>query len=159
MAIEGQSFPTPWDELGYRHELTQNDRASYYILGRLTNEGTETVIGYAGQWLIAGEAHISIIAVDPEWRHRGLGELLLLQMLVDAVAKGAVVAHLEVRRSNDAARALYRKYDFAEVGERPGYYKDTGDDAILMTADLSGPDYRQQLHRWQSHLWARLQAL
>ncbi|MDX1662970.1 MAG: ribosomal protein S18-alanine N-acetyltransferase [Candidatus Promineifilaceae bacterium] len=155
MPIEAVSFPTPWPADGYRHELTQNKRAHYDVLCHVA-EGESIVIGYSGYWLVAGEAHISIVAVHPDWRGRGLGELLLLHMLVTAVARGAEAALLEVREGNVVARKLYRKYGFEAVGRRKGYYKDTGEDAILMSADLAAPGYRQQLRRLTTALSRRL---
>lgn len=133
VAIERRSFPTPWPAAGYRYELTQNEQAHYVVL---TRTASGAVIGYAGHWLIAGEAHVSIIAVALLWRGRGLGEWLLQHMLATALAQDATLATLEVRESNTAAQALYRKYRFDVVGRRPGYYKDTGEAAVLMTVPL-----------------------
>jgi ribosomal-protein-alanine N-acetyltransferase len=91
------------------------------------------ILGYGGFWLMAGEAHISTIAVRPEWRRRGIGELLLVAMLDWAVELGGDLATLEVRVSNVAAQSLYQKYGFAKVGLRPHYYSDRGEDALIMT--------------------------
>jgi ribosomal-protein-alanine N-acetyltransferase len=91
------------------------------------------ILGYGGFWLMAGEAHISTIAVRPEWRRRGIGELLLVAMLDRAVELGGDLATLEVRVSNVAAQSLYQRYGFAKVGLRPHYYSDRGEDALIMT--------------------------
>lgn len=157
LAIEADSFPTTWRRAGYEHEIVQNERAAYWVLSWAIAEQPEQIIGYAGYWLVADEAHISIIAVAPAWRGRGLGELLLLQLLSHAVAAGAGLATLEVRESNAVAQALYRKYDFAIVGRRHGYYKDTGEDALLMTVSWEENRYRERLQRAQARLWQRLQ--
>ena len=155
VAVEALSLPTTWPADGYRREVSQNEHAHYDVLCRVRDSGQE-VIGYSGYWLVAGEVHISIIAVHPEWRGRGLGELLLLHMLSTTVARGAEAALLEVRESNRVARQLYLKYGFDVVGRRKGYYKDTGEDAILMTADLSAAHYREQLQRRAASLRRRL---
>lgn len=159
-AIEARSLPTPWPAAGYRRELTANERAHYYVLTVLTPKagGQSPIIGYAGHWLVAGEAHVSIIAVDPDWRGRGLGGLLLLNLLFVALSQGADLATLEVRCHNQSAQALYQKYHFEIVGRRPGYYKDTGEDAILMTLPLDHEDSRQQLERQRRRLWQRLRS-
>ena len=157
--IEAHSFPTAWSREGYEHEIKRNERATYYVLTHSTSGRAPAVIGYAGYWLMADEAHISIIAVAPAWRGRGLGELLLLQLLAHALAAGAILATLEVRNTNEIAHALYRKYGFAVVGRRKGYYKDTGEDALLMTVSWEDAnEYRQQLRQARRRLWQRLQA-
>jgi ribosomal-protein-alanine N-acetyltransferase len=78
------------------------------------------------------EAHITTIAVDPAFRRRGIGELLMVQMAKLAVLAGAVRMTLEVRMSNQPAQALYRKYGFTEGGVRPRYYSDDFEDALIM---------------------------
>lgn len=157
MAIEERSFPTPWPAEGYRRELTVNEQAHYYVLARET-AGEWPLIGFAGHWLVAGEAHVSIIAVDPTWRGRGLGELLLLNLLLVALEQGATLATLEVRCQNQVARALYEKYQFEVVGRRPGYYSDTGEDAILMTLLLNQETSGRELWRRRDQLWQRLRS-
>lgn len=141
LSIDRVSFPTPGSEELYRHELAGNPLAHYQVL--IENQANGPVIvGYAGYWLIAGEVHISTIAIHPEWRGRGLGERLLINLLLLACATAPLLITLEVRRSNRAARSLYMKYRFEEVGVRRGYYRDTGEDALLLTVDLNvQPDY------------------
>jgi ribosomal-protein-alanine N-acetyltransferase len=104
------------------------------------------VVGYSGFWFILDEAHISTIAVHPDWRGRHVGELLFVSILEQALDLGAVTATLEVRVSNDRAQGLYRKYHFEIVGRRKHYYRDNGEDALLMTAEL-GPGYRDDMRR------------
>ena len=158
VTIESDSFPTAWPREGYEREITRNERAAYFVLAHQQPGRGQQIVGYAGYWLVAGEAHVSIIAVAPAWRGRGLGELLLMQLLFHALAAGATLATLEVRHTNEVAQALYRKYDFALVGRRPGYYKDTGEDALLMTVTWEDVDaYRRQLHQARGALWQRLQ--
>ncbi len=147
LAVERLSLPTPWKASGYRHELTTNRLAHYWVL-----DVTGQLVGYAGYWLVGPEAQISIIAIHPDQRRQGLGTLLLLHLLADAAGRGATEATLEVRRSNMAARRLYVAHGFTEVGRRRGYYKDTGEDAVLMTLDMAADDYPAQ---WQQQI-ARL---
>jgi ribosomal-protein-alanine N-acetyltransferase len=79
------------------------------------------------------EIHIATIAIHPDFRGHGLGEKLLLQVLKSAKEEGAVSSFLEVREGNNPAITLYRKFGYVESGRRKGYYKDNGEDAILMT--------------------------
>ncbi|RIK16284.1 MAG: ribosomal-protein-alanine N-acetyltransferase [Anaerolineae bacterium] len=141
LIIDSLSFPTPAGEQLFINELTDNRLAFYQVLAR-TDEGDEIVVGYAGFWNIADEIHISTIAVHPDERGRGHGEWLLLNLLLEACRMNPLLVTLEVRRSNNVAQALYRKYRFEEVGLRRRYYRDTGEDAILMTVDFAdAPDY------------------
>jgi ribosomal-protein-alanine N-acetyltransferase len=149
MAIERTAFSSPWPASAYHHELTQNDLSTYLVLrqrevrpkpglrrlvgGRLGLAPDGPLLGYGGLWMIVDEAHISTLAVHPEWRGRGLGELLLVALIDAAALRGARVATLEVRVSNGVAQALYRKHAFAQVGRRKGYYTDNREDALIMT--------------------------
>jgi ribosomal-protein-alanine N-acetyltransferase len=83
-------------------------------------------------WLAFDEAHVTTIGVDPPHRGLGLGELLLLCMFDEAVARGANWLTLEVRVTNAAAQALYRKYGFTAHGTRKRYYSDNNEDALIM---------------------------
>jgi ribosomal-protein-alanine N-acetyltransferase len=86
-------------------------------------------------WLIVDELHIATIATHVEYRRQGIAQSLLLHAFKSAWVEGAHSAFLEVRASNDAAQAMYRKYGFIESGRRPRYYKDNNEDAILMTLE------------------------
>ena len=91
------------------------------------------VAGYAGLWMIMDEAHITTIAVHPDFRGQGVGELLLIGMIDTALQMGASWLTLEVRVSNIIAQNLYKKYTFKEEGRRPRYYTDNDEDAFIMT--------------------------
>lgn len=141
MAVDRASFPRPSPEQMFINELQDNHLAHYQVLVSEV-DGGEAVIGFAGFWYLAGEIHISTIAVDPAYRGRGLGELLLLNLLLLACRLAPLLVTLEVRRTNTVAQDLYRKYRFEHVGERKRYYADTGEDALLMTVDLAEhPEY------------------
>jgi ribosomal-protein-alanine N-acetyltransferase len=178
MAVERESFPLPWPERAYRYELSQNQSSHYVVLRRVPEPPSENrrqslkwpwrrsrrapILGYGGFWMIAGEAHISTIAVAPDWRRRGLGELLLWSMLIQATSLGAFEATLEVRASNHVAQNLYQKYGFEIVGARRRYYQDNGEDAWIMTInEFSGAAYQarlRQLGKMLKHrLWQQLQ--
>lgn len=156
-AIEQQSFPTPTQEKVYRYELSENKLAHYQAVTTRQTNRYEQLLGYAGYWLIADEIHISTIAVDPQWRGCGLGELLLQNILYLAYEHSAALVTLEVRQSNQVAQDLYQKYDFDLSGTRRRYYRDTGEDALLMTIHLQAAhEYRHFLDQKRELLNARL---
>ena len=159
VAIEQASYTMPWPRKAYDYELTQNKLAHYFVLRTTLPLPTEqsNIIGMAGFWLMADEAHIMTLAVYPAWRRLGLGEWLLVTLLQKARALDAAVATLEVRPSNQAARSLYQKYNFAEVGRRRGYYTDNGEDALILTTSaLVSSDYQAMLDRRKTALGQQL---
>src|SRR5262249_37052929 len=95
----------------------------------------ESIVGYVGMWLMFDEAHITTIAVDPEYRGEGVGELLLVKITDQALYLGAAEVTLECRVSNHVAQALYRKYTFRDAGVRRRYYSDDGEDAVTVTTE------------------------
>jgi ribosomal-protein-alanine N-acetyltransferase len=130
MAIEEASFPSPWARAAMSEELRREHGALY-----LAAEVAGKLVGYAGMWIFAGEAHIMNIAVDPPCRRQGIGEALLIALLQRAVALNAQMAYLECRPSNQRAIALYQKLGFQPYGRRPHYYRDTGEDALLLARE------------------------
>jgi ribosomal-protein-alanine N-acetyltransferase len=98
-------------------------------------QGPPTIYGYAGLWLMVDEAHITTIAVRPEFRGKGLGELVLCGLVDTALEVGARILTLEVRVSNTVAQNLYLKYGFKQSGLRRRYYSDNNEDALIMTAE------------------------
>ena len=134
--LEKRCFPAPWSADTYRHELLHNARSFYSVIRPgSTPELAQLppILGYAGYWLLDGEAHIMTIAIHPDWQRHKLGEWLLLEILASARTKEAHQATLEVRMSNNAAISLYTKLGFGEVGLRKRYYRDNGEDARLLT--------------------------
>jgi len=136
--LEPLCFPAPWSADTYRNELLHNQYSCYFVL-RPTMPGARglpPILAYGGYWLMGDEAHIVTIATHPDHRRRGLGEHLLRGLIDEAQANGAHSVTLEVRANNQAAKDLYSKWGFVEVGLRKGYYHDNGEDAILMTLFL-----------------------
>ena len=93
----------------------------------------DRIIGMVGLWCMVGSGHIVTIAVRQEHRRQGIGELLLTAALEAALEAGQQEVTLERRFSNQAARALYEKFGFLQVGVRARYYSDNHEDAILMS--------------------------
>lgn len=170
MEIERESFPLPWSSYTYRHELTENKNSHYLVVRsrlpepqrrkwwqRLLRQGTLPIVGYGGFWLVADEAHISTLAVAKKHRGKGLGELLLISMMEQAISMHAAIVTLEVRVSNQVAQNLYRKYGFVITGTRPRYYRDNEEDAHIMTVEgIATPEYQQKFAALQAALVARL---
>ena len=108
--------------------------------------GDDLIVGFVGLWYMVDEAHIVSIGVRSEYRGLGLGELLLISAIEQAVEMGSRVVTLEVRVSNYVAQNLYKKYGFTERGVRKGYYSDNREDALIMTTGPIGSDaYRGEL--------------
>lgn len=117
-----------------------------------------SIIGFAGLWLMVDEAHITTIATHPDYRGRGVGELLLSALIDISYEIGARMVTLEVRVSNHVAQNLYRKYGFQEYGVRRRYYSDNHEDALIMwTPEIRDPAYRQQFQRLKAVLASRLE--
>ena len=131
-ALEQRCFSDPWSEAGFLGEL-DNPVAVYFIA-----EQQGTVVGYAGMHAILDEGHITNVAVSPDCRRHGIGKTLAETLIREAGRRGLRSLTLEVRESNGAARALYRKLGFADVGRRRGYYQSPAEDAVLMTKELAG---------------------
>ncbi|NLK97610.1 MAG: ribosomal protein S18-alanine N-acetyltransferase [Epulopiscium sp.] len=125
--IEKSCFTIPWSKEAFEKELRENPLA-YYIVAELEN----TVLGYAGMWVIADEGHITNIAVHPDFQHQGVGTLLMEHLIDEARSKNFFGLTLEVRESNVKAQNLYKKFGFINEGLRKGYYQDTGENAIIM---------------------------
>ena len=118
------------------------------------------MVGYGGFWALGDEAHISTIAVRPDWRGYGLGELLLAAMIDLAASLKARFVTLEVRASNLVAQNLYRKYLFEQAGLRRRYYRDNDEDALIMTTPrIDDRTFLTAFHQRQKLLCERLNNL
>ena len=178
MAVEKESFPLPWSANAYRHELTQNELSHYIVLREPETPGEQdsanwferwfgrsrsrrpALIGYGGFWIMGEEVHISTIAIRPDWRGHGLGELLLVTIIDLAISLEAKIITLEVRISNHVAQNLYRKYLFEKAGLRRHYYRDNDEDALIMaTPSIESSEFKEMYQRHRSWLAARLKNL
>jgi ribosomal-protein-alanine N-acetyltransferase len=135
LEIEKNCFQWPWNRISFLGELDCKQACSYSVKSSVNGEKPQ-VIAYIFFRIIADELHILRIAVDPNWRGRGVATLLLDKSIKQASAKGARSAFLEVRPSNDSAIGFYRKHRFRLLGKRPNYYSDTREDALVLTKTL-----------------------
>lgn len=131
-AIERQCFPDPWSERMLREHLDNQCAATLVALGE---DGT--VLGYAGLLVVLDEGYITNVATRPEYRRQGIASDLLGVFRNFAEGNHLAFLTLEVRASNTAARALYEKEGYAEVGCRKNYYDHPKEDAIIMTLEFS----------------------
>ena len=139
-ALDRECFPTPWPKDAFRYELTRNPHAICWVAEVETQEGNKVIVGDMVVWLVVDEAHVSTLAVSPNYRKKHIAQRLMAKMLQLCKAKGAALAMLEVRKSNLAGQKLYTKFGFLVVGSRKGYYQDTKEDAILMTLPVLDDD-------------------
>ena len=126
LEISRLSFAIPWTKNSFENEL-QNGFA-IYVVAKIG----ERVIGYGGMWIIIDEGHITNIAVHPDYRGQGIGNIILNSMINICNEKCVKAMTLEVRASNIAAQNLYKKYGFVEEGIRHKYYEDNKEDAVIM---------------------------
>ncbi len=152
VAIDREAFPslTPTN---YHREL-KNQLARYIVAiegeSVAGDEGrtASAIVGFAGFWIMAGDAHIVNIAVRQSCRRQGIGELLLIGLIDLALELQAHLITLEVRVSNTAAQSLYSKYGFVIKGLRRGYYSDEREDGVIMTvADIGSATFRSRFSR------------
>ncbi|MBN1121618.1 MAG: ribosomal protein S18-alanine N-acetyltransferase [Anaerolineae bacterium] len=168
VVLDRLAFPTPWSARTYRHEIENTDRSVMFVaeptdkvasntytnsegfLQRLFSpsipaQSPISLVAYSGFWQICEEAHISTIAVHPDWRGKKIGELLIWIMVREAMRRKAEMVTLEVRVSNTIAQNLYHKYGFEVTGRRKGYYRDNHEDAYYMTVMPLNEAYHARL--------------
>lgn len=138
--LERQCFSAPWSEDALREEL-DNEHALF--LAAVDDQSGET-LGYIGCHVILDEGYIANVAVPQGARRMGVGSALVQALLEAAAQRGAAFVTLEVRVSNAPAIGLYRKWGFAPVGTRKGFYDKPKEDALLMTVDLTQKKGTQQ---------------
>lgn len=157
MTIESVSFGRHhWSEDSFHNEMN-NQVGRYYSL---IDTQRDRLIGYCGFWLVVDEAHITTLAVHPDYRGNALGELLVVQILERCFAQTIQWATLEVRVTNYSAQNLYYKYGFSSVGMRPKYYQDNQEDALIMTtSDILAESYRNEFRKLKLALQQRLEGL
>lgn len=136
LEIERSSQPSPWPAQLFLQELGRD--WAYVDLARAERDGDEpaTVVGFCNYWLVHDEVHLLNLAIHPDWRRRGIATRLMNHLLDFARERACRFVTLEVRASNQPARALYRGYGFEAVGVRPRYYAESGEDAVVMTLEL-----------------------
>lgn len=129
--IERECFSEPWSEKGLESEIT-NSSARFFVAKIL-----DYTLGYIGMHIVLDECYIANIAVKTEARHKGVGSALLSYVDSTAKKQGCAFISLEVRVSNLAAIALYKKHGYVSQGERKNFYKNPTENAIIMTKNFN----------------------
>ena len=155
-SISQVSFPTPWSRKTFIRELEEGPYSHYWVVRPNLDMSEHTqvpqILAYGGMWILDHEAHILIFATHAEWRRCGIGEWLLLNMLIASSERGAESVTLEVRAGNQAAKVLYENVGFEEAGRRKNYYKTNDptrqhEDAIILTLQRLDPAWvEKRLH-------------
>ena len=147
LALDALVHPTTWSPEFMRSQLG--------LPGSRTNLVAELygdLVGHAALLVVADEGHVTSVAVAPDHQRMGIGRVLLAALCRDAEHRGLVAMTLEVRVSNAAAVALYRRFGFAPSGVRPGYYADDGEDALIMWIhDVGKSDFKARLDEAVGH--------
>jgi ribosomal-protein-alanine N-acetyltransferase len=144
-ALERLIFPEPWPVGVFRDELRQENRT--YLVAEEEGE----LAAYAGLLQLGEEGHITTVAVESSRRRAGLATRLLLELVETARRRGSRRLTLEVRTTNRAAQALYRKFGFAPVGMRKRYYR-TEDALVMWAEDVDQPAYLERLEQIRTSL-------
>ena len=127
--IELACFSRPWSYGSLQSDLCENELALYFVA-----EADGTIVGYCGIHTMYDEGHIMNVAVNPEYRRRGIGRGLLHTAFRQT---GMKYYTLEVRITNHDAVSLYRQLGFEILGKRPKYYGD--EDALIMWKGKNAP--------------------
>ena len=125
-ALEAICFHDPWSEKSVASELT--NPLSLWLVAL---DG-DRVAGYVGSQSVMGESDMMNVAVHPDYRRQGIAEKLCLALVEALKEKGNHCLTLEVRASNEPAKALYEKLGFIQVGLRKNYYRNPKEDACIL---------------------------
>jgi len=136
LEIEKRVFPQPWSRAFFEKELST--AFARLVVALDEQEARATIVGYSCRWRVADEVHLLNLAVHPQRRGSGIGRVLAEAVIDEGRRSGARVMFLEVRAGNVAARRLYRRLGFRDLGVRRGYYG-PGQDAIVMERRLDAP--------------------
>lgn len=138
MGIENVSFSSPWSRSYFVQEIEKNPLALPFVLRK--KGADSTMVGFCVCWIIRDELHINNVAVNPNFRRQGYGELLMQTALQFGLLQNCRKATLEVRVSNKRAIRLYEKLGFRIIGEAPNYYDDNSEDAFILFKELTADD-------------------
>ena len=143
-----------WQKEAYLREI-ESDKSTLLALHLLNSnlDNSSQIVGMGCLWSIVDEAHVTLLAIHPNYRRQGLGQLLLLSLLEDAIARKLEWATLEVNENNLAAVKLYQKYGFRVAGTRKNYYQPQGDNAlVLWLKNIQQQEFKICLSRWRRQL-------
>ena len=135
LEIERRAFAQPWSRAFFEKELSTPFAQLTVAVDQSTNRAV--LVGYSCRWRVTDEVHLLNVAVHQACRGSGVGRTLVEAVIAEGRATRARTMFLEVRAGNIAARRLYRRLGFRDLGVRRGYYG-PGQDAIVMELKLDG---------------------
>lgn len=134
--IENESFTAPWSPESFRTLLGRRDTTLLVAEEKEGDAPGGGIVAYAVFWSVLEQGELANLAVRSDHRGRGVGSALLDRVLELARLRDIRTVYLEVRASNEGARALYRSRDFEELGRREDYYKNPKEDALVLRKEL-----------------------
>jgi len=173
MAIDEQGYGDPWPTTTWYKEMGDPGRLHLVAItdkeaggdneagdneagdkgGGDSNSRGERVVGHAGLLYLVGMAHVSNVAIDPEYQHQGIATRLLIELLDRARAHGSVAVTLEARAANKRAHRLYSRLGFQPLGITPDYYTKPAEDALVMSIRyLDEPEVAERIDRVRAAL-------
>ncbi len=156
VALDQICFGGLWSWETYQRELAS---PNCELLGIFSSGYSEDLLAMGCFWSILEEAHITILAVNPQHQRQGLGQTLVYFLLKTASDRGLERATLEVRVSNLAAISLYQKFGFKIAGKRPKYYQNNEDALILWLSGIHKPEFQASLTQWYGMICDRIPTL
>ncbi len=159
LELDKTCFGGLWTLQGYQREL---ESPHSHLFGLFSPHlSSSRLLGMISFWSILEEAHITILAVNPQYHRQGLGQVLLYKVLRTVHERGMERATLEVRASNQGAITLYEKFGFKIAGRRRDYYKDKAknnveDALVLWRGNLQQPSFASDLEKWHILINSRL---
>ena len=142
LEIEEASYPKPWTAGVFNSEIDLARRGERHYVAAFENA---ELVGYGGLMFAVDEAHITNIAVSPHHHRNGYATRILLHLAHEAITRGFGALTLEVRVSNTAAQAMYRRFGFAPAGIRQRYYENTEDALVMWAHDIDSTEYATRL--------------
>jgi ribosomal-protein-alanine N-acetyltransferase len=151
LRIESQAGHRGWSLGLFMSELAI-PTGRRYLVAKVDGQ----VVGFAGMLFIGSDGHVTTIAVHPDWRRHQVGSRLMLALTAEARERGMTAITLEVRAGNEPAQAMYHRFGYAPAGIRRDYYRETGEDALVMWAhDIDSPAYQHRLAAIETDLSGR----
>lgn len=157
VALDQQCLGGMWTADGYQREVESSNSVMLTAFEPHSHPPGVPLLALACLWTVLDEAHITILAVHPDVRGQGLGYLMVTALMQAAWQREMEWVTLEVRVSNHTAIALYRQFDFEDVGQRKRYYQTPDEDAlILWRKGLKHPEFPERLNAWWQQAGDRL---
>jgi len=147
--IEAVAYPVGWSHNIFVSEIDQmRSGTRHYVVARLDGK----IVGYAGLWFAVDEAHVTNVAVDPQFRRQGIARALMLRLADAAIERDCAAWTLEVRLSSSGAQRMYESFGFESAGIRQKYYDNVEDAVVMWCRDIQSDAYRLRLDEMRREL-------